>query len=55
MRFNTLTRMADSLLLYKYIAKNVARKNGKTPSAMRACLRSTSAATTGTCRASHPS
>lgn len=30
MRFNTLTRMADSLLLYKYIAKNVARKNGKT-------------------------
>ncbi len=30
MRFNTLTRMADQLLLYKYIAKNVARKNGKT-------------------------
>ena len=30
MRFDTLTRMADSLLLYKYIAKNVARKNGKT-------------------------
>jgi glutamine synthetase len=30
MRFNTLTRMADNLLLYKYIAKNVARKNGKT-------------------------
>ena len=30
MRFNTLTRMADHLLLYKYIAKNVARKNGKT-------------------------
>ncbi len=30
MRFTTLTRMADNLLLYKYIAKNVARKNGKT-------------------------
>lgn len=30
MRFNTLTRMADQLLMYKYIAKNVARKNGKT-------------------------
>ncbi|HEX2998360.1 MAG TPA: type I glutamate--ammonia ligase, partial [Anaerolineales bacterium] len=30
MRFDTLTRMADNLLVYKYIAKNVARKNGKT-------------------------
>jgi glutamine synthetase len=30
MRFNKLTRMADNLLLYKYICKNVARKNGKT-------------------------
>lgn len=30
MRFNTLTRMADNTLLYKYIAKNVARQNGKT-------------------------
>lgn len=30
MRFSTLTRMADNLLLYKYIAKNVARQNGKT-------------------------
>jgi len=29
-RFNTLTRMADQLLIYKYIAKNVARRNGKT-------------------------
>ncbi len=29
-RFNTLTRMADQLLVYKYIAKNVARRNGKT-------------------------
>ncbi len=29
-KFNTLTRMADQLLIYKYIAKNVARKNGKT-------------------------
>lgn len=30
MRFDTLTRTADNLLLYKYMAKNVARKNGKT-------------------------
>jgi glutamine synthetase len=29
-KFNTLTRMADQLLIYKYIAKNVARRNGKT-------------------------
>ena len=33
-RFNTLTRMADQLLIYKYIAKNVARKNGKTATFM---------------------
>jgi glutamine synthetase len=30
MHFTTLTRMADNLLLYKYLAKNVARQNGKT-------------------------
>ncbi len=30
MKFNTLIRMADQLLVYKYIAKNVARQNGKT-------------------------
>ena len=30
MTFTTLTRMADDLLLYKYIIKNVARKHGKT-------------------------
>lgn len=34
MRFNTLTRMADQLLIYKYIAKNVARQNGKTATFM---------------------
>ena len=34
MRFNTLTRMADSLLLYKYIVKNVSRRNGKTATFM---------------------
>jgi glutamine synthetase len=28
MRFNTLTRMADQVLLYKYIAKNVCYKRG---------------------------
>jgi len=30
MRFTTLTRMADQLLTYKYIIKNIARQNGKT-------------------------
>ncbi len=30
MRFDTLTRMADKLMLYKYIVKNVARRHGKT-------------------------
>jgi len=29
MRFDTLTRMADKAMLYKYIVKNVARKHGK--------------------------
>ncbi len=29
MRFNTLTRMADSLMTYKYVTKNVAAKHGK--------------------------
>jgi glutamine synthetase len=30
MRFDTLTRMADQLMWYKYITKNVARRHGKT-------------------------
>jgi Glutamine synthetase, catalytic domain len=30
MRFTTLTRMADQVLMYKYIIKNVARRHGKT-------------------------
>jgi len=30
MRFDTLRLMADKVLLYKYIVKNVARQNGKT-------------------------
>ena len=30
MRFKPLVQMADSLVIYKYIAKNVARKHGKT-------------------------
>jgi glutamine synthetase len=30
MRFNTLTKMADSVLWYKYCAKNTARRAGKT-------------------------
>jgi glutamine synthetase len=29
MRFDTLVRMADKLLMYKYIVKNIARKHGK--------------------------
>src|SRR5690606_5746450 len=30
LRFNELVRMADSMLLYKYIIKNVARRHNKT-------------------------
>ncbi len=30
MRFDTLLKMADSLMKYKYVIKNVARKHGKT-------------------------
>ncbi|HEV2491880.1 MAG TPA: type I glutamate--ammonia ligase [Terriglobia bacterium] len=30
MRYDTLTKMADSLMKYKYVAKNVARRHGKT-------------------------
>jgi glutamine synthetase len=30
MRFDSLERMADKVLLYKYIVKNVARRHGKT-------------------------
>lgn len=29
-KFNTLTCMADQIMVYKYITKNVARRNGKT-------------------------
>jgi glutamine synthetase len=29
-RFNTLTKTADNMMLYKYVTKNVARKHGKT-------------------------
>jgi glutamine synthetase len=34
MRFTTLTRMADQLMLYKYIVKNVSRAHGKTATFM---------------------
>jgi len=34
MRFGPLTRMADSLMIYKYMVKNVARKNGLTATFM---------------------
>ena len=34
MKFNTLTKIADSLMWYKYIVKNVARKHGKTATLM---------------------
>jgi glutamine synthetase len=34
MRFDTLVRMADNLLIFKYIAKNIARKNDLTATFM---------------------
>ena len=34
MRFGTLTRMADQVMMYKYIIKNVGRKYGKTVTVM---------------------
>lgn len=34
MRFTTLTKMADQVLLYKYVVKNVAKKHGKTVTMM---------------------
>lgn len=34
MRFDSLTTMADSLMWYKYIVKNVARRHGKTATFM---------------------
>ena len=34
MQFNSLTKIADSLMWYKYILKNVARKHGKTVTLM---------------------
>ncbi|MFQ5512522.1 MAG: type I glutamate--ammonia ligase [Candidatus Krumholzibacteriia bacterium] len=30
LRFDTLTRMGDKLMIYKYVVRNVARKHGKT-------------------------
>src|SRR3989475_392769 len=30
MRFDTLTKMADNMMKYKYVTKNVARRHGKT-------------------------
>jgi len=34
MRFDTLTRMADKVMIYKYLVKNVARQNGLTATFM---------------------
>jgi len=34
LRFDSLTRMADKIMIYKYIIKNVARKNGLTATFM---------------------
>lgn len=34
MRFDTLVRMADSVMVYKYLVKNVARQNGLTATFM---------------------
>jgi glutamine synthetase len=33
-RFNTLVKMADHMMVYKYVLKNVARKHGKTVTLM---------------------
>lgn len=34
MRFDTLTKMADNMMKYKYVTKNVARRHGKTVTMM---------------------
>jgi glutamine synthetase len=34
MRYNTMTRVADNVMIYKYVIKNVARKHGKTVTTM---------------------
>src|SRR5256885_17030039 len=34
MRYNTLTRMGDQVMMYKYIVKNVCSKNGYTATFM---------------------
>ncbi len=34
MRFDTLTRMADQVMIYKYVIKNVARRHGRTVTVM---------------------
>jgi glutamine synthetase len=34
LRFNTLTKVADQVLMYKYVVKNVALRNGKTATFM---------------------
>jgi glutamine synthetase len=34
MHYSTLTRMADQVLMYKYVIKNVARRHGKTVTVM---------------------
>jgi len=34
MRFGTLTKMADNVLYYKYVVRNIARKHGKTATFM---------------------
>jgi glutamine synthetase len=34
MRFTTLTRMADNVMIYKYVVKNIARKRGMTATFM---------------------
>src|SRR5438094_6341601 len=34
MRYDSLTNMADKMMMYKYIIKNVARRHGKTVTLM---------------------
>jgi glutamine synthetase len=49
MRFDTLTKMGDKAMLYKYIVKNVAKRNGKVATFMpKPLFRTTARACTPT-------
>ena len=47
MRFDTMTKMADKVLLYKYVVKNTARKRAKwSPACPSPCFKTTAPACT---------